>query len=544
MANVTFSKKRVFELLGQDLTDDQLANRSNMMGVEVEDLQGDALSLEITANRPDRLSEEGYARSLKKFLEISPGLSTYEVKSSDYVAHVDPSTKAVREHAVCAVVKNVPMDAHLFEQIIQLQEKLHGTLARKRKSAAIGVHDLSQIAFPITYTTVDEKFSFIPLDGTGKMSITDILEKHQKGKDYAHLVPGPIYPVWLDANKEVVAFPPIINGNKTAINETTRDLFIDVTGPNRKTVEQCLAIIVTSLAETGAEIYSVRVDSHVMPNLSPRTIEVDATYVNKLIGLNLTQNEIEACLEKLGHAVKVLDRSKMLVSIASYRTDVLHPMDIVEDVAIGYGYENLKPEIPNVATIGEEDIGAIKTRKIVDVLVGLGFQELNTNHLMSEKDLEKMSVEAKGLVRAVNAVNIEYNVLRPLLLPVQLKILQENTHHDYPQKIAEVGKVIVHDANEETQVREMLHVALCIAHPKVDYSEIRATIEALLHGLGVSYELKASTHPFFLEGRTADVLVNGKQVGAIGEVNPEVLANFAIDMPTVALELDVELLFQ
>lgn len=543
MAKVTLSKKRVLHLLGKQLDDATLTNRSNMMGAAVDDLEGDSLVLDGTANRPDLLSEEGYVRALKKFLDVEPGISKYEVKKSDYSALIDPSTKSVREFAVCAVVKNVPMNDELFNGIIQLQEKLHGTIARRRKNAAIGVHDLSKIAFPITYTTVDETFSFVPLDATEKMTVPQILEKHQKGKEYKHLTPGPKYPMWIDARNEVIAFPPIINGNKTAIDATTKDLFIDVTGPHKKTVEQVLALVVTTLAEAGADVYEVKVGDEVYPKLEARVVTLDATYVNKLLGLNLTQNEMELCLEKMGHSVKVLDRSQMAVSVPCYRTDILHPMDLVEDVAVGYGYENLRPEIPNVATIGEENIWMIRAKKIVDIFVGMGFQETNTNHLMSEADLEKANIENKGVVKTVNAVNIDYNILRPSLLPIHLKILQENKHHDYPQKIFEVGKIVVEDASEETTAKETYHLSALSSHPKVDYSEIRSVIEALMHGLGIPYELREASHPTFTEGRTAEIFVNGNSVGFAGEVNPHVLNNFEIEMPTVGLELDIEKIF-
>lgn len=529
MPTFEVSRNKLLRRLGKPIEDEKLADRIAMMGIVVEKMDGDTWTLEAFPNRPDLLSEEGLARALRGFLGVETGLTKYEVKRSDYKAVVDPSVEGVREHVVAAVVKGLHIDADAVASLMQMQEKLHTTHSRNRKLAAIGVHDLNAITFPIRYTTVRGDYKFTPLGYSREMKIHDILREHPKGKEYAHLLEGTdLYPVWLDAKNEVLALPPIINAAKTAVTEKTRDVFIDVTGLNARVVEQALHIIVAQLIDAGGEAHAVHFGDFTSPNMEPRRMRLDLAYANRLLGLNLKREEAGKLLGRMRYGAEGEE-----VLIPAYRTDVLHPIDLVEDIAIAYGYENFKAEMPNIATIGGESREAIAERHAAELMAGLGFLECNTYHLVGADTPKKMRT-ANKLVLAKNPVNANYGALRDSLLPGLLQVLSENKHYDYPQRLFDSGRVVHHSLKEE------LVLAAVSCDAKSDFTVAKSYAESLLPALGFEPSFKAAKHPSFLEGRCAAVVVDKKEVGFVGEVHPEVLEAFGLALPVAAFELSLE----
>ena len=141
------------------------------------------------------------------------------------------------------------------------QEKLHFSLGKRRSKASIGVHDFAELKANFKVIAVDEEFEFIPLAMNEKMNIKDILSKHPKGVDYAHLLSGmKKYPLIIDQNNSVLSFPPIINGNHTTVKSSTKDFFIDVTGWDPRACECCLLLVCLELAARGGTIESVEIN--------------------------------------------------------------------------------------------------------------------------------------------------------------------------------------------------------------------------------------------------------------------------------------------
>jgi len=243
-----------------------------MLGTDLEKVDDYEIIVEVFPNRPDLLSEEGFARALSSFIGVKTGLRKYNVKKSSFKVNVDKSVENIRPYIRCAVLKNINLSDEAIKSLMQLQEKLHLTHGRKRKKVAIGVHDFDAIKFPLVYKAVKPaSISFVPLDMTAEMNLAEILVKHPKGRDYAFALEGlSKYPVIIDAKNDVVSFPPIINGIITQVKENTKNLFIDVTGLDVNAVTQALNILVTSLVDRGAEIYSLDVDSVISPDLKPR----------------------------------------------------------------------------------------------------------------------------------------------------------------------------------------------------------------------------------------------------------------------------------
>jgi len=533
MPTFEVSKDKLVKRIGKPISDDKLADRIAMMGAVVEKMDGDVWVIEAFPNRPDLMSEEGMARALRGFFGIETGLAKYVVKKSDYKAVVGKSVAKVREHVVAAVVKGISIDEEALVSLMQMQEKLHTTHSRNRKLASIGVYDLGAIEFPVKYTTVRGDYKFVPLEYRREMTVSEILRNHPKGKDYAHLLHGTnLYPLWVDAKGQVLSLPPVINSAETAVTPETTDVFIDVTGLNKRVVEQALHIIVAQLIDAGGKAFLVHFGGSATPNMEPRRMRLDLAYCNKLLGLSLDWKQAKKLLEKMRYGV---DGDEVLVP--AYRTDVLHPIDLVEDVAIAYGYENFEPVIPGISTIGGEGKEAVVERKVAEAFAGFGFLECNTYHLTGSEMPARMRSPAQ-LVMAKNPVNVNYNAIRNSLLPGLLQILSENKHYEYPQRLFDVGRVVA----DRKSLAEEQRLAAVSCNARADFTEAKSYVESLLASLGVEPSFRAVKHPSFLDGRAAAVVVNKKEIGVVGEIHPEVLTNFGVDLPVAAFEFGLKAL--
>src|SRR3989344_3623237 len=351
MPTVNLNRKEVENLVGKKLDLAKLKDRVSMLGTDLDDITDDEIIVEIFPNRPDMLSEQGFSRALSSFIGIKPGLRDYKVKKSNDKVIIENSVREVRPFTACAIVKNLKFDEENIKSIIQIQEKLHIGFGRNRRKAAIGIYPLEKIKFPVRFIALPpEEIKFIPLE-----SLEEILEKHPTGKEYAHLLnKNDKYPLFIDANKNILSMPPIINSETVGrITDETTEVFIECSGFDFNILNKCLNIIVTALADMNGEIYSLNLEyeknTETTPNLTPEEMELNLDYVNKMLGLNLKESEIKELLERMGHEY----RNKK-VKIPAYRSDILHEIDLIEDIAIAYGYENFKEEIPNVSTIGEE----------------------------------------------------------------------------------------------------------------------------------------------------------------------------------------------
>jgi len=540
MPTINVNKKMFLKRVGKNLPDKTLNEKLPYLGTTLEkDIKGEEeFELETYVNRPDLLSEQGLGRAFAAFMGIKTGLQIPQIQKSNYKATLARDAEKVRPYAVMAVVKNLNFKEADLLSIMQLQEKLHTTHGRNRKKVSIGVYDANTVKFPITYKAVNANFKFIPLEETKQMSIKEILESTLKGKKYAHLCPGPKYVIWEDSKEQILSFPPIINSTKTSLTTNTKEVVIDVTGTDFYSVEKALNIICYHLADIGGQIYSVNIDGKVYPDLTPEKMNLDINYCNKLLGMNFSADEMKNLLEKMNFGVEI-QGEKLKVQIPAYRTDILHPFDLVEEVAIAYGYNNFKPEIPQISTIGEEDPKKVYINKVKKVCVGMQMLECQTLHLSNVEDLvKKMNLKGAKIVRTTNAINQNYNIIRNSILAMLIKTLGKNVHYEYPQNLFETGE-IYKNANKEEQ---SLGIVLC--HATSSFTEIRSKVEALLDILKVNYKIKPAADTRFIEGRSASIVVGNQEIGILGEINPIVLENFGIEMPTGGAELNLEKLIK
>ncbi len=538
MPTISFSFRDLQDLLGTELPREKFTERIAMLGSDLASFQEDEVEIEFFPDRPDLYSVEGVARALRAFLDIETGLRHYPVKKSDVVMNVESSVEDVRPYVGAALIKGVEMTDPLIQSIMGIQEKLHLTLGRKRVKIAIGVHDFDQVVPPFTYKAIDpEGITFVPLFKDEEMDLAEILRKHEKGIEYAFtLEEYDRYPIIIDQNWDVLSFPPIINGELTAVTETTRNIFLDVTGHDRKTVYHALNIISTMLAERGGEIYTVEVrypdHTEELPALEPARMKLDRGYANGFLGTDFGVDEMATYLSRMGYGASPLpDGEEIEASIPAYRTDVLHPVDLVEDVAIGFGYENFTPTLPGNMTFGrvrdiEECCSLLR-----EFFVGQGYLEVMTLALSNDDDqFRNMGLDVDERVLIKNPITKDHTNIRVWLVPSLLNILKANLHRDLPQRIFEVGDAVIAGKN----VRKLGGVSV---HRKASFTEVKGLVKSLMEALSTDvYDIEPTDHPSFIDGRSGRVLVNGEELGIFGELHPRTITRFSVSNPVVAFE--------
>ncbi|MFX1566250.1 MAG: phenylalanine--tRNA ligase subunit beta, partial [Promethearchaeota archaeon] len=370
-------------------------------------------------------------------------------------------------------------------------------------------------------------------------------QDHPKGQEFGGIIKDfPRYPVLVDSEEKVLSLPPVINSNDLGrLLVTTKDVFIEVTGTHKQTTLQSLNIIITALAERGGTLEEVEVTypthTESLPNLAltPRDVSIDR--INKTIGYDFGGAAIARALRRMRMDAKP-DQTSIHVGIPAYRVDILHDVDIIEDVAIGYGYNRIEPELPQTMTVGQELPMTTMLRTIRDLMVGLGYQEI-TNYVLTNNRLlfEKMNLPKKAVVEIANPKSMEYHLARNKLLPGLLAFLGENTAQELPHRIFELGSVVTLNPRAETCTNTVPNLAAAIVNSRVDITGLKAELFTLLANLGLKGKVTKTSHPSFIKGRVARLAINGQRLGALGEIHPAVLRNYGIEAPCVAFEFQI-----
>ncbi len=533
------------KLLGSEISIEELTSRLPMIGADLDKVEGSEISIEFFPNRPDLTSVEGVARAARAFFGLELGLRSYEIEPSGMKLIVDDSVKEVRPYIQMAIVRGVEMSDELVKSLMGLQEKLHIGLGRNRKKLAIGVHNIEPVKSPFVYKAVDpDAVGFVPLAKDEYMTLSQILTDHEKGVDFAHLLEDmPKHPLIVDANDNVVSYPPIINGLLTEVTPYTSDFLIDVTGLDEDAVGTALCIVATALAERGGSLYSVVVESGgeklVSPDLSSSFWRLETAKVNELLGTSFSDDKVIECLGKMGHDVKTSGKGVLEVCVAAWRNDILHEVDLIEDVAVGFGYDCFEPALPSVATFGSKLASAPLVKVLRQTLIGLGANEVTTMAISNpQNEFSRLGLKPDSMVSFENPLGEEYSGLRVSMIPSLLRILMQNRHHPLPQMIFEVGVIV-----EGTSAENKLRLAMLRSDAKASFTLCKQYVEALLREIGVKYSFVEGSHPAFIEGRCARVLINeGRdELAVFGEIHPKTIQQFELEHPLIGCELDVEL---
>ena len=546
--------------------------RMPSIGCVVEENDEEGIEIEIFPDRTDLLSHETISRAARAFLNSLNDSPNLEIKQGEITLEVDKSLQNIRPVILGAVVRGVDNGGNYSEKddfiqsLMDHQEKLHLTLGRKRKFASIGVHDLSQLSPPFKVISVDKKYKFTPLAEKKEMSIEDILKLHPKGKEYAHLMSElKEYPVIIDDEDRVLSFPPIINGDHTTVNEQTRDFFIDVTGWDERSCEACLLLICLSLAERGGVIESIQIknwDQELLnvPRGDPKSHRVPDRLIRNILGIELSKTEIADSIKKMGGqlietrtvtngpdkvekwADCIVGEKEHVISMPRWRNDIMHPVDIVEDIAIGYGYDNLPEQLSAVHLDAIPLPSSNLKRRISSSLCALGLQETQSLTLSNKRDqFERVRwIEENKSTIISNPITKEHTMLRQYILPSLLNLLAANRHHELPQRVHELGDV-VRDSENKTRL------SWACAEVGGGFSAAKGIASSLLRDLGanlseVKWEGINQEEGPWIKGRGARVIIDGIEVGQIGEIDPKVSFEFGLKVPIQAGEFDVDAL--
>lgn len=542
MALVTFNRADLENLVKKKLTEKDYKEVIPMMGTPLKELRENDVDFEIFPNRPDLLSVEGFARAVQGFLGLKKGIVKYKINPSKYEVHVDRGVLDKRGCAAFAVVKGIRFTDETVAEFMQLQDKLTITIGRHRKKSAMGSYDLDDINFPVKYTEIGPNHKFVPLLFNEEVTAKELETKHPRGIEYKHIAKGwKNYVGFIDAKKNTMAVLPYTNAQFAKIKPETKNLFIEVTGTEWKAVVEMLNVVVSALADRGGKVYAVKTvypGKKVVnaPKLNPWRMKLDINYVNKLLDLDLKPVEVKAALEKMRFGMSGRD-----VLVPAYRTDILHQIDLVEDICIVYGYEKFEPRIPKLPTIGQPNEKNEFCSRLREVMIGLGFQEV-VNFILSnpKKEFDMIRKKLGKVVEIQQSKTEEYTITRVSLIPSLLGTIAGNASAGMPQRIFEVGTVIEIDEKSETGAVNVEKLGAAIVHSSANYSEMRAHVETLFRNLGVKFEIEEAKNSSFIEGRAVNILVKGKSIGVLGEIHPEVLSNFKIEYPVVVFEVEID----
>lgn len=554
--------------IGKDLTLDEVKDTLADMGM---DTKGETyedsdksqtnpeIKIEITSEKVDMVSIVGIARAIRFYRGIQTEIPKYNLGKSGMKLIVKDTAKKSRPKTVAALVKDVPMTEEFLNEMIEVQEKIHDSFGRGRKKAAIGIYPMDEIEFPITYGAEDPKdILFQPLEAESEMDGHQILEQHDTGKKFAHLLKDmALYPVFRDNKGKVLSMPPIINSIETGrVTSEHKDLFIECSGFNITHLDNVMKVLITTFMDMGCKAESLEVE-YPEDNNQGKTYElnlesyeetVNLDYINSLIGINIDTEKVKELASKVMFNIKSINEETkdIVFEVPCYRCDIWHDSDVADDIARAYGYNNIVPTFPNVSSVGGTLPFSQFKERVSDSLVKMGFLELYTYMLTSsEIQYGKMNLEEKEHIKITGSAEQGINMTRTMILPEVLTSFRINRRNKFPQKVFENGFTIQFDESKDTGAKNASHLCCAISDPNADFTQIKEALDTVLKLEQVSFQVKEvrdSDYPFLISGRKAEVMVNEKVVGFVGELHPEILGNFSLQVPTAVFEIDLDLI--
>eukprot|EP00808_Paulinella_micropora_P032230 g82016.t1 len=586
----------LFKKLGRTFTETEFQDLCFEFGIELDDVTSEkemvlrekgkdaaaglservVYKIDIPANRYDLLSLEGIARSLKIFMGKAdlPNFKVLQPKQMITMTQL-PATKGIRAFVVGAVLRGISFDQDRYDSFIDLQEKLHFNLGRRRTLIAIGTHDLDSIKPPFSYEALPKpQIKFQPLMETQEFTVDELFKYYKDEKANAHIKPylsitetHPVHPVIYDTNRVVLSLPPIINGEHSKISLKTKNVFIECTGTDLAKLETTLNILVGSFSEYCAQPFTVEavqvVDqqtktTNIYPNLSDTFFKTSVEQLNRQIGINISGDEMVKFLAKMSMPATLDKKSgnELEVRVPPTRPDILHPVDIMEDVAIAYGYNKIAKTVPTLPTVGKP----LPLNHYSDLMRSAVLTWALVSHDEAFKFLRRKDPGGFA-VRLASPKTIEFEITRPSLLGSILKVFRSNKKAPLPMRIFEVGDVVFQSSEAETGAKNNRRLAAGVCDTSSGFEAVHGLLDHLMvknqvefggeyetwikehkGGAGQFYTLAPSKDPAFFENRVADIYLNRTKLGVMGVVHPDVLKHFEIPFLCAALEIDLEVL--
>ena len=541
MPVVELSYTRLQKLVGK-VTKKQISDSLPFLGLDIESEDKDLVRIEYSPNRPDYSTDFGIALGLQGLLGIKTGSVKLNIKkSAKYSISVKSTISKIRPFVTGIIAKNGKVDDKTIKQLMTMQEDLHFGIGRKRKKSSIGIHDLDKIAFPLIYTTVDRNHKFTPLNSEKEIPISEILTSTEVGKNYGPLLgQSSQVPLILDANQKTVSFPPIINAAVTTVTTKTKNLFVEVTGINKEDAEDMLSVVATILQSAGFTLESIKISGvhNSSPKLEAKKMTVNPSLINQTLGLDLSTSKIISCLKKSRLDASSSSKGANIVcAIPAFRFDIFGPMDLVEEVALGYGIQNLEPSISPSQTIGNTNPVSLQLKSLDQTMIGLGYLEALNSSLTSKRVLYDMTNrDTSKIISVLDSKSLEHTILRDSILPGLLENLSRNIHESYPQKMFETGTVF----SVGDPISEKFSFSGISAHKDTNFTEMKSILQsALKTGFGIKIETKTATNPTFEDGHCATVILNGKSIGVIGKIHSKIIENYKIRVPVMGFEISL-----
>ena len=542
MPVVELNLNRIKKLVSGNITKKKIIDVLPFLGLDIESQDGDEIRIEYSPNRPDYSTDFGIALGLQGLLAVKKGVQKVNIKKTGkYEINVDSSVNKIRPFVTGIVAKNGTIDDQTIKQLMNMQEDLHFGIGRKRKKSSIGLHDLDKILLPLTYTTTTRDKSFIPLNETKEKSISDILSETDVGQNYGWVLgDSKNVPIIIDSEGNTVSFPPIINAALTTVTTKTKNILVEVTSIEKDAAEDMLSVVSSILQMAGFQIFELKISGgkNSTPKLNERNIIYDPKLTSEILGIEMSPSNMVTCLKKC-RLDAIIKGKKITCVIPRYRFDIFGPMDLVEEIALGYGIENLEPKLSPSTTIGQKDNVTIKTSVITKTAVGLGLLEVVNSSLTSKKNLYELTKrDSSQMISVLDSKSQEHTILRDSLLSGLLENLSKNIHETYPQKLFETGVIFT----KGKPIGESINLAVVMAHKDTNFSEIKAILQSILRTqFKIECKTKSSSESqeLFVKGKYADVYVNEKKIGKIGEISNEILDNFRIRTSVVGFEINL-----
>ncbi|MDD2297043.1 MAG: phenylalanine--tRNA ligase subunit beta [Sphaerochaetaceae bacterium] len=563
MPKIEVHEKLFNSLLGKSYSNAQLEEILPVAKAELDGHDPDESLYKIElndTNRPDLWSTAGLARQLVSYRDkiiaqydfFSTSEETLDSDGRTLIVH--ESAKLVRPYSIGFAVTGKVIDEEILLDFIQGQEKLCNNFGRKRKTIAIGVYRSDLITYPVHFEGADpDKAHFVPLHMSEDLTLREICKKHPKGLEFGSIVAdSPVFPFLYDDTGAVLSFPPVINSAHIgAVEVGDEHLFFELSGTGLDDLLLAASIIACDCADMGFTILPVRCEfpfdtkygrEITVPYYFQDPVGCELNFLRRTLGENLTGEEIILALRRMG-IFAVVDEKMVYVTVPEYRNDFLHPVDIVEDVMIGHGLENFAPELPSDATVGRITEAETFARKVKDIMVGLGYQEMMYNYLGSRREyIENMHVDGSEYIQIANPMSENYEYVRPSIIPSLLESESVSAHAAYPHHIFEVGKVAFLDSTDNSGTTTRNYLGFLSASSEMGFNQLNSVIATIFYYLNHEYVMEDLDDPRFIAGRCGKLLCNGVVVGVFGEVHPAVLESWGITMPTISCEIDLDLL--
>ncbi|XP_022188933.2 phenylalanine--tRNA ligase beta subunit [Nilaparvata lugens] len=587
MPTIGIKRDVLFKALGREYTEEEFNQLCFDYGLELDEVttekqmlskeQGEESSkgaseeiiyrIDIPANRYDLLCLEGLVTGLLVFQEkIPPPLYKAlqpEGNAPQQTMFITPQTQSIRPFAVAAILRNMSFTAESYASFIDLQDKLHQNIARKRTLVAIGTHDLDTIQGPFIYDACPpDSIKFKPLNQSKEytaVELMDLYSSHAQLKQYLHIIKdSPVYPVIRDANGVVLSLPPIINGDHSRITLNTKNVFIECTATDLSKAKIVLDTLICAFSQYCAKKYTaesvivVRPDGsrQKYPELAYRKENISTKTLNKKIGINEKSDRLAKLLTKMClKATHVNSGSELLVEVPPSRHDIIHPVDIYEDAAIAYGYNNIVKTIPPTSTIANQFPLNKLTDQVRNSIAQAGFTETLTFALCSRDDIStklRKKIDDLPAVHIGNPKTLEFQVARTTLIPGLLKTISANKNMPLPMKLFEVSDVVFKDKEKEAGARNERHFSAVYYNKLPGFEVVHGLLDRLMQLLQVpwkssdGYSIRAFDDPTFFEKRCAEICYKGQVIGKMGVLHPEVITQFELTLPCSAIEINIE----